>query len=311
MNRTTWVAVLGLIAACGEHQAHWPEAAPANRCDASAFVAGPIVVDVKMPDRSRQALAWVPRGPGKKDVVFDLHEFRSEPQRQAYYSNWAQTHDAANVILVAPDGKSSTWNAGKCCGAAVEQAIDDVAFLDALSKRIDDVACTSGRVLATGIGNGGMMAERWACESDVPDALISVGGALQLETCTRKRPIPVLHYHGDQDKFVPPDGSAGVLEGGLPGGTTRPVKDAIATWVALDAATPDTPQVDGALSCARWQGVAPVLDCRIAGGADTWPGAENGQVASASPLADATRGGLAWARALWDAPTSDSGEHKP
>ncbi|MCB9680013.1 MAG: hypothetical protein H6733_00950 [Alphaproteobacteria bacterium] len=295
------MAALALATGCWSAP-HWPEAGPADRCAASSLASDqPYVVDVAMPDRTRTALAWVPPGPGPFDVVVNLHEFRAEPLRQAMYSGWQPFAQAHGVILVTPDGKSATWNAGPCCGRAQEQDIDDVAFLDALVARIDAVACTSGRVLATGIGNGGMMAERWACASDVPDAVVSVGGTLQLDACDGRRPIPYLHYHGGADSFIPADGSPGRVPTTLPEGRYLPVAHATAAWTARNGGGAATTTVDGALTCSRADGRAPTVSCVIAGGLDSWPGAVTSTVASADPLADATAGAWAWVTAAWDA----------
>jgi polyhydroxybutyrate depolymerase len=289
---------LALLAGCWT-EPHWPAAAPADRCAAGAIAPGRYVVDAPVPGRRRQGLVWVPRGPGPHDVVVSLHEFRSSPERQAAYSGWQAFADEANVILLAPDGRAATWNAGDCCGKAMEEGTDDVAYLDALVARIDGVGCTSGRVLATGIGNGGMMAERWACASDVPDAVVSVGGSLQVDACDRTRPIPWLHEHGGADRFVPPDGGDGILDGRDPA-RHRPVAHAVEVWRRRNGAT-GAPEVivDGALTCTTWPGGAPTVSCVIAGGPDAWPGAADGKVASGHPLADATRGAWAWVQDAW------------
>lgn len=302
MNRLP-IALLLTATACGGHP-HWPDARPADACAAGAFAPGPVVIDVPMPGRMRRAVVWVPRGEGPFDMVVNLHEFRAEPVRQQHYSMWEPMVEAANVMVVGADGKSSTWNAGPCCGKAQEQGIDDVAFLDALVAKLDATACTTGRVMVTGIGNGAMMAERWACESDVPDAVVSVGGSLQVPTCSRTSPIPYLHYHGDADTFVPADGSKGVLEGTLPGQTHRPVSHAIDAWKARNQATAEATEADGELACTVWTGGAPTASCTVHKGADTWPGSANGPVASTHPLANATTGAWAWVLAAWSAPAA-------
>ncbi len=313
-------ALLLTLSACGT-QDHLPTEAPADKCEAGAFPEGPVVVDVKMPSRTRQALVWIPHDvSGPMDVVVDFHEFRSNPMRQAHYSTWVAAADELDVILVAPDGKSSTWNAGPCCGKAQEKGIDDVAFLNALMERIDEVTCTSGRVMATGIGNGAMMASRWACESDVVDGLVTVGGSLQTETCERTSPLPVLHYHGTKDTFIPRDGGAGVVGTTLPEGH-RPVSHAISQWRKVNGVPnadlhlkrelePDDLPVEifseGDLNCRSYKGEAPLTDCMVTGMPDFWPGAEDAPVNSASPLADAARGGFGYVKAYWDAPAEEA-----
>ncbi len=305
-SRPLLLAGAVLVAACGR-QPHLPDAPPAgDRCAPDALPEGPVVVEVRgvSGPRVRRALAWFPRGAGPFDVVVNLHEFRADPNRQAWYSRWWPAARDLGVILIAPDGKSSTWNAGDCCGKAMEQGIDDVAFLDTLVARVDAVACTSGRVLATGIGNGAMMAERWACESEAPDAVVSVGGSLQVDACPSSKPVPYLHYHGDADRFVPADGGDGILDGKDPA-RHRPVAHALDRWKARNRAGEPTVAVDEpALRCTAWSpapGGAPTLACTFQGG-DVWPGADNGTLATTHPLGRAADGALAWVRAAWEAP---------
>lgn len=287
--------------ACGT-QPHLAKEAPENKCTAGAFPDEAIVVDIKRPERTRRALAWIPPKDGPYDVVVNLHEFRSEPNQQSAYSQWIPFAKEQGLMLVAPDGKSSTWNAGPCCGKAVEKQVDDVAFLDALIKHLDEVTCTSGRVYVTGIGNGAMMVDRWACQSDIPDAVVTVGGSLQLSECLTARPIPRLHYHGAADTFVPPAGGNGILKTGQRGGHL-PTTNALNLWKTRNKAQGEpTTTTDGALTCQTFSGAAETTFCTIEGAGDTWPGANGATVDTTTPLGDATRGAWAWAVKAWETP---------
>jgi len=289
---------IALLCACT--QPHLPAERPADACAAGAWPQKEIAIRLKVGRAERKAIVLIPASAGPHDVVVNLHEFRSNPRTQLRYSGWARHLSHNDAIVVAPDARYATWNAGSCCGRAVDKHVDDVAFLNAVVARLDAVACTSGRVLATGIGNGGMMAQMWACESDVPDAVISVGGSLQWPECRNARPIPLLHYHGADDAFIPADARKIGLaaQEDIP----HPLAHAERIWAARNRAEPAASVTAGALTCARWEGEAPVHSCTIAGGADTWPGAPDGQIASDSPLRDATLGGWAWVRAQWGAP---------
>jgi poly(3-hydroxybutyrate) depolymerase len=272
-------------------QPQWPDEPIPNACDAGAGPNGEVAFTVDRPDRKRRGVIWMPEGPGPHDVIVNLHEFRSEPRRQNHYSGWVALAKEKNAYLVGPDGKSSMWNAGECCGKARDQGIDDVGFLDALVAHIDETGCTTGNVLATGIGNGGMMAHRWACESDVVDGVISVGGALQTESCAAERAIPVLMYHGAKDGWMPLDGS----------GNHRTLAHAEAAWARRNAA----PEVDktldvGPLDCRFRSGEADVGVCVIETMEDHWPGAADAPLSEVDhPLKDAARGGFEWIEARW------------
>lgn len=264
----------------------WPEAAPADACAAGAIPAGEYVLRVEIDGTPRQALVWMPPGDGPHDVVVNLHEMNSEPRRQQHYSGWIDKAREIDAILVGPDGKAATWNAGECCGKGKQRNTADVAFLDALVARIDAVGCTSGRVLATGVGAGAMMAQRWACDSAVPDAVISVGGALQLEACAQATPIPMAHWHGTADTWMPLDGS----------GHHRPLSHTVAVWGARNRASPAGAETNGRTTCEVYAGAAPMRVCTVDGMADKWPGAEDARGVGS----DATDDGWAFVAGAWD-----------
>lgn len=288
---------LGLLAVLGacRGQPHWPDG-PAAACKPTAFPPGEIVVDVEVDGKPRRALAWVPRRDGPWDVAVVLHEYRSDPRRQLAYSGWVPHGPTEGILTVAPDGRSSTWNAGSCCGRAHTKRMDDVAFLDAVVAKLAASGCATDRVVATGIGNGGMMAEHWAWHSEVPRAVVSVGGALQVTDGGRSRPVPVLHYHGTADAFLPLDGSPGRLSAGESNRHTTPVGVSHQAWARRNGASgPPRTFGEGALACLERPGRAPTVLCLIDGAHDTWPGAADATLAIDHPLAEATAGGWSWA----------------
>ena len=119
-------------------------------------------------------------------------------------------------LVVYPDGNGRlgdlllTWNSGNCCGYALDQQVDDVAFIRALVSHLSlSYAIDPARVYATGISNGGMMSYRLACEaSDLFAAVAPVAGALNVD-CEPSEPVSVLAIHGTADQHV-------LFEGGAP-----------------------------------------------------------------------------------------------
>jgi poly(3-hydroxybutyrate) depolymerase len=288
-----WWTIIWICLACAASgcQEHWPTEEVSEACEPGGITPGELGLRLNIDGVTRQAVIWVPEGPGPHDVVVSFHEFRSNPRQQAWYSGWAPAYERENVYLVAPDGKYATWNGGECCGKAQEKDVDDVVFLDTLIRHIDKIGCTSGRVLATGIGNGAMMAERWACESDIPDGVVSVGGVLQQETCGETRPIPMLHYHGEEDHYYPGDGSGG----------HRSVDEAYRLWSHRNKVANEIEIHAGDLSCRLGGGgQAPVATCLVEGMADLWPGAKGARVSSTHPLANGTMGGWGWIQSAWN-----------
>ena len=193
--------------------------------------------------------------------------------------------DEAGFIAVYPSGTGQgitlTWNAGE---VALKDRADDVAFIRAL---LDDLAkvvkVDCKRVYATGMSNGGMMRYRLAAElSDRLAAIAPVGGAMAIEKAVPERPVPVIHFHGADDKVVPFDG---------PGERTlkyihfKSVEDSIKTWVEIDGCD-EKPEIvelpdkakDGTIIERKTYGHgrdgSEVVLVVIKGGGHTWPGQE-------------------------------------
>lgn len=124
-----------------------------------------------------------------------------------------ETADRHGFLAIYPEGSGrriagrhlGTWNTWKCCGSALRKGVDDVGFVSAL---IDDLMAKltidAGRIYATGISNGGMMAYRLGCELSARIAAIApVGSPGGLGPCEPTRAVPLLHFHGTADPCAP------------------------------------------------------------------------------------------------------------
>ena len=186
-----------------------------------------------------------------------------------------------------------TWNAGRCCGQAVKQNVDDVLFIKQL---IDDVqaryAIDTRRVYVAGMSNGAMMAYRLACE--IPDkiaAIIAVSGTLAMDNCDAAKDVPVLHIHGDQDNNVPFAGGQG--SGSIAGVNHRSVPDTLELIIRpRKSSDPEQKILNNAVRVTSYNcsAGAPVSLYLIKGGGHAWPGGRglggsNTQIISASKLA--------------------------
>lgn len=115
--------------------------------------------------------------------------------------------DRERFAVVYPDGSGRlgrrllTWNAGACCGFAMRENVDDVAFARALVAEVSRlVPIDASRLYATGHSNGAMMAYRLAAEApELLAAIAAVGGAMNLEAFDPSQPVPVLHVHSVDD----------------------------------------------------------------------------------------------------------------
>ena len=227
-------------------------------------------------------------------VVIAFHGGGGNPESMVKLSGLSEKSDEAGFIVVYPFGTGRlenqllTFNGGGCCGYAMENKIDDVAFTRAL---LDDLATVvkvdADRVFATGLSNGGIVSHFVASElSDRIAAIAPVGGPLMIDAPNAKRPVPVMHFHGTADAFAPFAGGYGKGSFGRKGVTDfRSVAHTIQAWVKLNGcATEPTiePLPDKAadrMKCTRktWSGGkngSEVVLIEIKGGGHTWPGKE-------------------------------------
>jgi polyhydroxybutyrate depolymerase len=204
--------------------------------------------------------------------------------------------DANQFIVVYPQGVERSWADGRGATPADLQGIDDVGFISTLIDHLSNtLPIRKAQVYATGISNGGLLAQRLACElSDRITAIAVVAATFSsklVSTCRPVRPVPVLQIMGTQDPYVPFEG--GTLSRGA-GGELLSHEQAIVTWVRLNGCStspltthlPDLAQ-DGTLIeqqvyefCAA---AAQVQSYVIHGGGHTWPG-------SVQPLSEAPAG---------------------
>lgn len=158
-------------------------------------------------------------------------------------------------VIVYPEGTGTirTWNAGGCCGAAVNNNMDDVGFIDALlDELIANHAIDTTRIYATGMSNGGFMSYRLACElSERIAAIAPVSASMTIAVCQPTRSVPVISFHSYQDSNVPYLGGVG---DGVSNHCNSP-QDSVLTAFALhaDCATlRDTLQHDATMTVVRW-----------------------------------------------------------
>jgi polyhydroxybutyrate depolymerase len=152
-------------------------------------------------------------------LVFLLHGGGAGATGADSVSHLSVIADRENFLLVMPQGFGKvladktlgTWNAGNCCGAAMEQNIDDVKFISMLIDKLEsDFNVNHKQVYVSGISNGGMMAYRLACElSDKIAAISAVAAVGMFKQCDLKNPVPTIHFHGTADTCVPYAGGPG------------------------------------------------------------------------------------------------------
>lgn len=242
---------------------------------------------VKSGGRDRTYLVHVPKGLDPKTpapVVVVYHGAAMSSRVIRGFSGLDETADKHKFVVVYPDGTGPllTWNAGGFPGNGLNKA-DDVGFTRDLLDDLKGVAAVDPkRVYAAGFSNGGMLAYKLANDlSDRFAAVAAVGGTMTFDNPAPKRPVPVVHFHGTEDTFVPYGGNNGR------GPALKSVDETAKAWAAAngcpaapaDADEPDADPADGCRVTRRTYGPgtdgAEVVVYTITGGGHTWPGQPN------------------------------------
>jgi polyhydroxybutyrate depolymerase len=140
--------------------------------------------------------------PGERmALVFSLHGLGADLEQQERLSDLSAKADEAGFIVVYPQAGARVWNI-----QAGEIGAIDVGFFRALIAYLEtQLSIDPARIYATGFSNGGGMAHRLACDlSDRIAAIATVSGAYsQEEPCEPLRPVPVLAFHSETDRYAP------------------------------------------------------------------------------------------------------------
>jgi polyhydroxybutyrate depolymerase len=228
-------------------------------------------------------------------VVLNFHGYTSNAPEEEALSDMNGKADTAGFIVVYPQGTGTaqSWNAGACCGEAVQQNKDDVGLVGAILDVLQDRLCIDAkRVFATGMSNGGFMSHRLACEMSTRIAAVApVAGVLGIPACNPTRPVPIIHFHGTLDPLVPYGGSLAL---GFPS-----VPDTFAGWAKREACVGDPVETyrKNDAHCSTYRGCtsgSEVTLCTVDGGGHTWPGG------LPVPVLGYTSPNLSATDAMWD-----------
>lgn len=195
--------------------------------------------ELTVDDLERSYLLHIPPGLDKSKpvpVVFAFHEHFDNASVMQQMTGFNAISDKGGFLVVYPEGIGSSWNVGRCCGAAVTKNVDETAFVQKILKELRKVAkIDTKRIYAAGFSNGGALAYRFACEmSDTFAAIASIGGTLLSESCQPSQPVSVMDVHGLNDDLALYEGG-GDLD--IP-----PVEELFHTWAQLNDCA-DPPQI--------------------------------------------------------------------
>ncbi|MCK9897813.1 PHB depolymerase family esterase [Frankia sp. AgB32] len=282
------VALTTGLAACGpaDRAAGGSGSMPSTQATSTAAVAaGPGAVPVGRSSQtlvsdgvSRMIHLYRPAGLTEPaPLVVMLHGgYGSGTQAEQTY-HWDAAADAGHFLVALPDGSDRSWNAGGgCCGPAARSGVDDVAFLTrAVASLGHQIRLDPHRIFLSGVSNGGAMAYRMACETDL-FAAVGVDSTTMLVDCAGATPASVLHIHGTDDPTIRYDGGPGKPYS--PNSTPidgPPVPAVNETWRGIDrcAAPAITTRASVTTSTAACPAGRTVQLVTIAGAGHQWPGA--------------------------------------
>jgi polyhydroxybutyrate depolymerase len=230
---------------------------------------------------SRRYIVWLPRDYRKKQplpVVLAFHPGSSTPEGFEKHVCLHRAPEAKNFAIVYPEGYGRSWNAGNCCGPALRDNIDDLAFVRAILDDVERiVAINRRRVYATGHSNGARFCYYAACKmSEEIAAIAAVGGAIQLPRGDWRpaRPVSILHLHGLEDSWVPYKGGTRIWKKSPP---MLPIEPSLDLWIKIANASIESHRTlfGGIAWCTVHS--SPVNGtkvelCRIPGLGHHWPG---------------------------------------
>ena len=207
----------------------------------STMGAGDHTITLQHGGRRRSYVVHVPRAGADRPrpVVLAFHGGGGEAGGFKDYAGLDIVADREGFVVAYPNGSGVlprrllTWNAGECCGYAMNQRVDDTGFAIAV---LDDLARRTSidprRVYATGHSNGAMMAYRLGTErAERIAAIVPVAGGISQDRFAPSRRIALLAIHSVDDPRALYEGGVGPP---FPGtdvrSSHRPVSEGLEKW---------------------------------------------------------------------------------
>ena len=234
-------------------------------------------------------------------VVIAFHGGGGNGKNMMAVSGLNATSDQHGFLVVYPEGTGrvragkliGTWNAGRCCGAAMRNDVDDVGFIFELINRvIQGFHADPERIYLVGLSNGSQMTFRAACELSERIAAVSgVASPGVFDGCDPQNAVPVIYFHSVEDPCAP-------YVGGTGGGCFQEYTNAllglhqkaqvwavdsaaayIGKWAAWNnvSGKPRVTYQGKDISCETW-GDNAVTFCTMRDVGHAWPGGTHGPV---------------------------------
>ena len=220
-------------------------------------------------------------------VLFVFHGGEGNANNILKITKFKDYIDKYQFILIAPNGTNRfenelflMWNAGRCRGFATEAKINDSKFVNKIIEQtVNSYNIDREKVYLTGLSNGAMLSYKIACQlSGKIAGIASVGGAMNFIPKSAKSPIPVLIFHGTEDRHV-------LFKGGIPldffeekTRVDNSVSKAVCFWLKNNkCSTKPVVSKNGNVTVYKYlssETNSPVVLYKIKGGKHAWPGGE-------------------------------------
>lgn len=227
-------------------------------------------------------------------LVLDFHGLGEGAEVHTQMSGYSELAEREGFIVAFPHGQGEPvrWDVD-----APPPPNDDLAFVDGILDTLgDDLCVDTSRVYATGLSFGAIMTSFLACErADTFAAVAPVAGITRSDDCSPARPLPVVTFHGTDDRILLFNGGVGDVPGltdspddatGETTTTTTPEPDldgpgypaTVASWAEANGCDPEPSDttlsdevVHRAYTCPDGQDVEFYV---LTGSGHVWPGSE-------------------------------------
>ncbi len=224
----------------------------------------------------------------KLPLVIALHGGGGNAQNAERMMGWTQKARQEGFIVVYPNGSGPrgnmflTFNGKHCCSYAMENNIDDVAFISALiDKLVAQNNVDPRRIYVTGMSNGAIMSHRLGAElSNKITAIAPVVGTVFGDEKIPTSKVSALIINGALDKNVPPEG--GFSQGrSRPNWGALPMKPAVeqgAFWARANNCSNPRSSINGQVQtmiyeCPRGSAVKQIM---VLDNGHAWPNGQKG-----------------------------------
>jgi len=218
-------------------------------------------------------------------IVIALHGGGGNGLKFADQAGLIAKAKAEGFILVLPNGAArvahrGTWNATGCCGYAVKEKMEDVAFVTAtLSEVVETYHADPTRAYLIGISNGGMLAFKIAIEK--PETFAAIGvvvGAMFDNREVPKLSQPLIMITGTNDALVPEAGgmSPNKLVRSAQTAPFKSAANALKFWAAANdcVGPPKITNINGVIKAryGKCAGGSEVVHISLDKAGHAWPG---------------------------------------